>query len=78
LLRRKARLYLDQIGLYATVHAHERFKDHMTELPVQRFCDTLCRADALVWSVTQRKDNLPYAEYKRELLARYGFVHVHP
>jgi tetratricopeptide (TPR) repeat protein len=76
LLRRKGRLYLDQIGLYATAHAN--FKDHVTELPVQRFCDTLCGADALVWSVTQRKDNLRYTEYKTELLVRYGFIHVHP
>jgi hypothetical protein len=73
LITRRGRMYLDQIGLYASVRQHEGLRHHITELPVQTFCNTLCQPDALVWSVTQRKDNPLYMEYKRMLLARYGY-----
>jgi tetratricopeptide (TPR) repeat protein len=74
LITGRARTYLDQIGLYATVYRHESLAHEITDLPVQKFCDTLCKDDGLVWSVTQRKDDERYTAYKQAVLARYGYL----
>ena len=69
----RARLYLDQIGLYACVHRRGgSFAEAVDHLPIATFCDTLFRDGALVWSVTQSKDeDSPFALLKRSVLRRY-------
>jgi tetratricopeptide (TPR) repeat protein len=74
LIAGRARIYLDQIGLYATVYKHATMAHEITELAVQKFCDTLCKDEGLVWSVTQRKDDEHYTAYKQAMLARYGYL----
>jgi hypothetical protein len=74
LIAGRARTYLDQIGLCATAYRHESMAHEITELPVQKFCDTLCKDEGLVWSVTQRKDDDRYTAYKHAVLARFGYV----
>lgn len=68
-----ARLYLDQIGLYACMHRHrELYAEAVAHLPIATFCDTLFRDGALVWSVTQNKgEDSPFALLKRSVLRRY-------
>jgi tetratricopeptide (TPR) repeat protein len=70
----RAREYLDQIGLYAAAHLLERsLASAIERLPIGRFCDTLFRDGALVWSATQGKgEESPFTRYKRELLAGLG------
>jgi hypothetical protein len=68
LLGARVRPYLDQIGLYAAMYEHAAAA---TELPIDRFCDTLLRDAGLVWSVTQQKDAGPYNAYKEALLNKY-------
>jgi hypothetical protein len=67
----RARPYLDQIGLFASVYRHESLLDAITQLPIQKFCDTLLKDEALVWSVTQRKDDDRYNAYKQTVLAHF-------
>lgn len=64
----KARRYLDQIGLYACALRREAAGSHIDHLPIGRFCDTLFTDDALVWSVTQDKDDSRFADYRRQML----------
>ena len=71
LIAGRARAYLDQIGLFASVYRHESLLDAITQLPIQKFCDTLLKDEALVWSVTQRKDDERYNAYKQTVLARF-------
>jgi tetratricopeptide (TPR) repeat protein len=65
--------YLDQVGLYACGLRLEAQDTHIDHLPVGKFCDTLFSDDALVWSVTQGKDDdSRFAIYKRSVLAPQG------
>lgn len=65
----KARRYLDQVGLYACALRREAAGSHIDHLPIGKFCDTLFTDDALVWSVTQDKDDSRFGDYKREILS---------
>ncbi len=69
----RARLYLDQIGIYACVHRRGgAFAKAVDHLPIAAFCDTLFHDGALVWSVTQNKgEDSPFALLKRSVLRRY-------
>jgi Tfp pilus assembly protein PilF len=70
----RARLYMDQIGIFAGVHrmgnAHPGAVDHLSTAD---FCDTLFNDGAMVWSVTQNKDaDSTFDRARRDILARYG------
>jgi Tfp pilus assembly protein PilF len=73
LTRGHARLYIDQIALYVCAQRCERTCGGSIEhLPIEIFCDTLFRDGALVWSITQNKnEDNPFTEYKRAILQRY-------
>ena len=69
----QGRAYLDQIGLYVCAERNrDTFGDDIEELAIERFCDTLFRETALVWSITQNKAaDGPFLQYQRAMLSKF-------
>lgn len=69
----RTRLYMDQIALYVcAMRCRDMGGDNISHLPISRFCDTLFHDDALIWSITQHKnDDNPFTQYKRDVLRRH-------
>ena len=72
----KGRAYLDQIGLYVcALHHRGTLGEAIQELAIERFCDTLFRDSALVWSITQNKAaDGPFVQYQRAMLSKFEAI----